>query len=137
MPINLKYRLFRVVNYGIYSTDNFKEKKILQTYNVFLLLVLINVLIIGVLLGFYSFFKQIISVVVSLVALSFSLYFNKKGHTFISKIFIIQYFISCVLIVLCVFGFFTIFPLFFFLIILYCSLIFNNKEKKIMLFFII
>ncbi len=137
MPINLKYRLFRVVNYGIYSTDNFKEKKILQTYNVFLLLVLINVLIIGVLLGFYSFFKQIISVVVSLVALSFSLYINKKGHTFISKIFIIQYFISCVLIVLCVFGFFTIFPLFFFLIILYCSLIFNNKEKKIMFFFII
>ena len=135
--MNLKYQLFKVVNYGVYSTDNFKEKKILQIYNVFLFLVLINVLIIGVLLWFYSFHKQIISVVVSLAALAFSLYLNKKGRTSLSKIFIIQYFIICVLIVLCMFSFFTIFPLFFFLIILYCSLIFNNKERNIMLFLII
>ena len=129
--MNLKYRFFKVVNYGIYSTENFKEKKILQIYNIFLVLVLINVLIIGVLLWFYSFHKQIIFVVFSLIAFLFSLYLNKKGHTCLSKIFIIQYFIICVLIVLCVFSFLTIFPLYFFLIILYCSLIFSNKEKKI------
>lgn len=135
--MNLKYRFFKVVNYGIYSTENFKEKKILQIYNVFLVLVLINVLIIGVLLWLYSFHKQIICIVFSLAALLFSLYLNKKGHTCLSKIFIIQYFIICMLTTLCLFSFFTIFPLFFFLIILYCSLIFNNKEKNIMLFLII
>jgi hypothetical protein len=137
MSINLKYRLFRVANYGVLGTDNFKEKKILQIYNIFILLVSINVFIIGVLLWIFSFYFQIIVATSSLFALMFSLYLNKKGRTLISKIFIIQYFIICVLLALCVFSFLTIFPLFFFLIILYCTLIFSDKEKKLMLFFII
>jgi hypothetical protein len=137
MPIKLKYRLFRVANYGVLGTDNFKEKKILQIYNIFTLLVTLNVFLIGVLLWIFSFYFQIIVATSSLFALMFSLYLNKKGRTLISKIFIIQYFIICVLLVLCVFSFLTIFPLFFFLIILYCTLIFSDKEKKLMLFFII
>lgn len=137
MSINLKYRLFRVANYGVLSTDNFKEKKILQIYNIFILLVSINVFVIGILLWLFSFYGQIIACITSLLALLFSLYLNKKEYTLISKIFIIQYFVICVLLVLCVFGFLTIFPLFFFLIILYCTLIFSDKEKKLMQFFII
>lgn len=136
MKINLKYKLFRIANYGVLENCNFKEKKILQIYNVFLLLVGLNVTVLGILLFVYKFYGQLLFMAISLLAIIFSLYLNKIGYTLISKIFVVQFFILCVLSILCIFSFYTIFPLFFFLIILYYSLIFFEKEKKLMLFFV-
>ena len=137
MQILLKYKIFRIANYGVMNTVNFKEKKTLQIYNVFLLLVCANVFLMSILLIIFGFYRQLIPAFLSLLSLSFSLYLNKKGHTLISKIFIIQFHIVCVLSILIIFSFTSIFSLYFFLIILYCSLIFFESEKRIMLFFII
>ena len=89
MQILLKYKIFRIANYGVMNTVNFKEKKTLQIYNVFLLLVCANVFLMSILLIIFGFYRQLIPAFLSLLSLSFSLYLNKKGHTLISKIFII------------------------------------------------
>jgi hypothetical protein len=137
MIINLKYRIFRIANYGILSASSFKEKKTLQIYNIYLLFLVVNVFILGVLLIIFGFYYQLYLIAITFIALLFSLYLNKKEYTLISKIFIIQYFILTIFIVLYVFSFKSIFTLYFFHVVLYCTLIFYDKERKIKIFFII
>lgn len=137
MQILLKYKIFRIANYGVINTINFKEKKTLQIFNVFLLLVCVNVFLMSILLIIFGFYGQLIPATLSFFSLVFSLFLNKRGHTLFSKIFIIQFHIISILTILIVFSFTSIFSLYFFLVILYCSLIFYESEKRIMLFFII
>lgn len=137
MKLNLKYKCLRIINFGIHSVENFNDKKNIQIYNTFLLLVFLTISFYGILLFIYQFYYQIIFIALSYVVILIALYLNYINKISLSKIFVIQSFILYILTVLCVFSFDTVFTLYFFLIILYSTLIFTAKETKIKLFFII
>lgn len=137
MRLYLKYKFLRIINYGIFSVENFNEKKNIQIYNTFLLLVFLNIFLYGVLLAFYKFYYQLGFIFLSFTLIYLALKLNKKNKILLSKIVIIQSFILFIIFVLCIFSFDTVFILYFFLVILYSTLIFNEKETRQKLFFII
>ena len=137
MKLYLKYKFLRIINYGIFSVENFNEKKNIQIYNTFLLLVFLNIFLYGILLTIYQFYYQLGFIFLSFVLISFALLLNYKNKILLSKIVIIQSFILFIVFVLCIFSFDTVFTLYFFLVNLYSTLIFNEKETKQKLFFII
>lgn len=133
----LKYKLLRIINYGIFGSENFNEKKNIQIYNTFLLLVFINISLYGILLALYKFYYQLGFVFLSFILILIALKLNYNNKILLSKTIVIQSFILFIVLVLSIFSFDTVFTLYFFLVILYSTLIFTEKETNQKLFFII
>lgn len=137
MKLNLKYKFLRIINYGVLSVENFNERKNIQIYNTFLLLVFVNIFLYGILLAVYQFYSQLWFILFSFLVLTFALKLNYYNKILLSKIVVIQSFILFIVSVLSIFSFDTVFTLYFFLVILYSTLIFTEKETNQKIFFII
>lgn len=135
--LKIKYKFLRTINLGIHSVENFNDKKNIQIYNTFLVLVFVNILLYGILLAYYTFYYQLAFIVLSFLLIIIALQLNKKNKILLSKMIVIQSFIIFIVSVLCIFSFETVFTLYFFLVILYSTLIFTEKETKQKIFFII
>lgn len=137
MKLFLKYKLLRTINYGVLSVENFNEKKNIQIYNTFLLLVFVNIVLYGLLLLFYKFYYQLFFIFLSFLVLLSAFRLNYLHKIYLSKLVVIQSFIIFITCVLSIFSFDTVFTLYFFLVILYCTLIFTEKETNEKIFFIV
>lgn len=137
MKLNLKYKFLRIINYGVLSVENFNERKNIQIYNTFLLLVFVNIFLYGILLAVYQFYSQLWFILFSFLVLTFALKLNYYNKILLSKVVVIQSFILFIVSVLSIFSFDTVFTLYFFLVILYSTLIFTEKETNQKIFFIL
>ena len=136
MNLALKIKLFRIINFGAIDVDNFSDKKNIQIYNIFILMVFSNVGLYGLLLLLNNFVDLFYFTLGCLVILFFGLYLNYKNEVVLSKIIVIQFYILVIMTVISIFSYDTLFTLYYFLVILFCTIVFNEKETKQKLFFI-
>lgn len=137
MKLNLKYKFLRIINYGVLSVENFNERKNIQIYNTFLVLVFVNIFLYGILLAAYQFYYQLWFIILSFIILILAFRLNYFNKILLSKIVVIQSFTLFIVCVLSIFSFDTVFTLYFFLVILYSTLIFTEKETNQKIFFIL
>lgn len=137
MGINLKYKLLRILNIGVLGVDEFYDKKKLQLYNTFLLFGTINITIYGILLLIYGYYINLFFYFLCLSVIVFCFMLNNFGYVRLSKIVLMQFFITVTLLMLMIFSYNTLFTLYFFISILYATLLFNVNELYEKIFFIV